>query len=156
MVIDSKKLGDIIEKNGRNKKALVPILQDIQLEYNWLPKEVFEIIAQELEMPLMDIYGVATFYRTFSLQPRGKHIVTVCLGTACHVRGGQRITETISRELGIYPGETTEDLKFTLETVNCLGCCAIGPIIVIDGEYYGGMTSQKVAPLLKKILGGEK
>ena len=156
MEIDTKKLDDIIEKNGRYKDAVIPILQDIQAEYNWLPKEVFEIVARELEIPLMDVYGVATFYRTFSLKPRGKHIITVCLGTACHVRGGQRITETISRELGIYPGETTEDLKFTLETVNCLGCCAIGPIAVIDGEYYGGMTSQKVISLLKKISGGEK
>ncbi|MCK4395968.1 NADH-quinone oxidoreductase subunit NuoE [candidate division WOR-3 bacterium] len=151
MEIDTKKLKDIVEKNGKYRDALIPILQDIQEEYNWLPKETLEIVARELEIPLMDVYGVTTFYRTFSLEPRGKHIITVCLGTACHVRGGQRITETISRELGIDPGETTEDLKFTLETVNCLGCCAIGPIAVIDGKYYGGMTSQKVISLLKKV-----
>lgn len=156
MEIDTQKLEKIIGKYGKCKSTVIPILQDIQEEYNWLPKEAFEIVARELEIPLMDVYGVATFYRTFSLKPRGKHIITICLGTACHVRGGQRITETISRELGIYPGETTEDLKFTLETVNCLGCCAIGPIAVIDGEYYGGMTSQKVISLLKKISGGEE
>ncbi|MCK4233015.1 NADH-quinone oxidoreductase subunit NuoE [candidate division WOR-3 bacterium] len=156
MEIDTKKLEEIIGKYGKCKSTVIPILQDIQEEYNWLPEEVFEIVAQELGIPLMDVYGVATFYRTFSLKPRGKHIITVCLGTACHVRGGQRITETISRELGINPGETTEDLKFTLETVNCLGCCAIGPIVVVDGEYYGGMTSQKVASLLKKTRGGKR
>ena len=151
MEIDLKRVNHVLKKNRRDKNALIPILQDIQEEYNWLPKETLEIVAKELGIPLMDVYGVVTFYRTFSLKPRGKHIITVCQGTACHVRGGHRIAETISRELGINSGETTEDLKFTLETVNCLGCCAIGPIVVVDGEYYGGMTSQKVASLLKKI-----
>lgn len=151
MEIDQKRVDHVLKKNRRDKNALIPILQDIQEEYNWLPKETLEIVAKELGIPLMDVYGVVTFYRTFSLKPRGKHIITVCQGTACHVRGGHRIAETISRELGINSGETTDDLKFTLETVNCLGCCAIGPIVVVDGEYYGGMTSQKVASLLKKI-----
>lgn len=151
MEIDLKRVDHVLKKNRRDKNALIPILQDIQEEYNWLPKETLEIVAKELGIPLMDVYGVVTFYRTFSLKPRGKHIITVCQGTACHVRGGHRIAETILRELGINSGETTEDLKFTLETVNCLGCCAIGPIVVVDGEYYGGMTSQKVASLLKKI-----
>ncbi len=150
MEVDAKKVGTIIGKYGKERDELIPILQDIQNEYNWLPQETLEIVAQELEIPLMDVYGVVTFYRTFSLTPRGRHIATVCLGTACHVRGGQRITEAISRELNICPGETTEDLKFTLETVNCLGCCAIGPIVVVDGEYYGGMTSQKAIALLKR------
>lgn len=151
MEIDLKKVDQVLKKNRRDKNALIPILQDIQEEYNWLPKETLEIVARELDLSLTDVYGVITFYRTFSLKPRGKHIITVCQGTACHVRGGHRIAEAISRELGINSGETTEDLKFTLETVNCLGCCAIGPIVVVDGEYYGGMTSQKVASLLKKI-----
>ena len=149
MEINTKKLKDIVEKNGRYRNALIPILQDIQEEYNWLPKETLEIVAKELGIPLMDVYGVTTFFRTFSLEPRGEHIITVCLGTACHIRGGQRIADFFSRELNIEPGKTTKDLKFTLETVNCLGCCAIGPIIRIDNEYYGGMTTQKVASLLK-------
>ncbi len=156
MEIDLKKVDYVLMKNRRDRRALIPILQDIQEEYNWLPEEVFGIISREIGIPVMDIYGVATFYRTFSLKPRGKHIVTACVGTACHVRGGQRIVETLSSELRIEPGETTEDMKFSLDTVNCLGCCAIGPIVVIDGEYYGGMTSQKTLALLKRIEMGEK
>lgn len=148
--IDIGKINSIINSCSKDRDSLIPILQEIQRELRWLPKEILEIVAREMEIPLMDVYGVTTFYSTFSLEPRGEHIVTVCLGTACHVRGGQRINESISRELNIGPGETTRDMKFTLETVNCLGCCAIGPIVVMDGEYYGGMTSQKVLALLKK------
>ncbi len=153
MEIDPKKIDYVLMKNRRDRNALIPILQDIQAELNWLPEEALEIVALELGIPLIDVYGVTTFYRTFSLKPRGKHIVTVCLGTACHVRGGHRIADAVSRELGINPGETTKNMKFTLETVNCLGCCAIGPIVMIDSEYYGGMTSQKVHTLLKRIEG---
>jgi NADH-quinone oxidoreductase subunit E len=156
MEIDQKKIDHVLMRNKRDKHSLIPILQDIQEEYNWLPREALEIIAQKLDISLMDIYGVATFYRTFSLKPRGKHIITVCQGTACHVRGGQRISDAISRALGINPGETTEDRKFTLETVNCLGCCAIGPIVMVDGEYYGGMTSQKALGLIKAIEGEDE
>jgi NADH:ubiquinone oxidoreductase subunit E len=111
---------------------------------------VLRSVADKLEVPLMDVFGVASFYRTFSLKPRGKHIITVCVGTACHVRGGQRIVDEIGRVLKIAPGETTPDKNFTLETVNCLGCCAIGPIMVVDGEYYGEMNTRKVAPLLEE------
>jgi NADH:ubiquinone oxidoreductase subunit E len=150
MKVSLKKIKRLVKQNGKKQRSLIPVLQDIQKEYNWIPQEAIEIVAKELDIPLMDVYGVTTFYSTFSLEPRGEHIVTVCLGTACHVRGGQRINESISKELNISPGETTEDMKFTLETVNCLGCCAIGPIVVVDGEYYGGMTSQKVLALLKK------
>lgn len=146
-----------IRKYGAKKEALIPILQDIQSDLNWLPEETLKAVAEKLEVPLMEVYGVASFYRTFSLKPRGKHIVTVCVGTACHVRGGQRIVDQISRELDINPGETTEDMNFTLETVNCLGCCAIGPIVVVDGEYYGEMTTRKVKSVLDKykITSGE-
>jgi NADH-quinone oxidoreductase E subunit len=139
-----------IEKHGTKKQALIPILQDIQSDLNWLPEDVLKAVAEKLEVPLIDVYGVATFYRTFSLKPRGKHIITVCVGTACHVRGGQRIVDEMGKMLGIGPGETTPDKKFTLETVNCLGCCAIGPIVMIDGEYYGEMNTRKVGPLLEK------
>jgi NADH-quinone oxidoreductase E subunit len=140
----------VIEKHGANKQALIPILQDIQSDLNWLPEDVLKAVAEKLDVPLIDVYGVATFYRTFSLKPRGKHIITVCVGTACHVRGGQRIVDEIGKMLGIGPGETTPDKNFTLETVNCLGCCAIGPIVMIDGEYYGEMNTRKVSPLLEK------
>ena len=146
-----------IRKYGAKKEALIPILQDIQSDLNWLPEETLKVVAERLEVSLMEVYGVATFYRTFSLKPRGKHIVTVCVGTACHVRGGQRMVDQISRELDISPGETTQDMNFTLETVNCLGCCAIGPIVVVDGEYYGEMTTRKVKSVLDKyrITSGE-
>ncbi len=151
MQIDTEKIDSLINKYRARKESLIPLLLDIQSHLNWLPEEVLREVAQRLQVPLIDVYGVATFYKAFSLKPRGKHLITVCLGTACHVRGGQRIAEAISRELGIQPGETTKDLKFSLETVNCLGCCAIGPIVVIDGEYYGGMTPQKALSLIKRI-----
>ena len=151
MQVDTETLDSLIDKYGARREALIPVLQDIQTRLNWLPEEVLVAVAQRFEIPLIDLYGIVTFYKSFSLKPRGDHLVTVCLGTACHVRGGQRIVEAIARELGINPGETTEDLKFSLETVNCLGCCAIGPIVVIDGEYYGGMTSQKALSLIRRI-----
>ncbi|NQV19483.1 MAG: NADH-quinone oxidoreductase subunit NuoE [Armatimonadetes bacterium] len=138
---------ECIQKNGN---TLIPVLQDIQSHYNYLPEEIFDEVSQKMNIPLIDVYGVATFYKSFSLTPKGKHIITVCMGTACHVRGGQRIAERIARELEIEPGETTSDMNFTLETVNCLGCCAIGPIIMIDGEYYGQMTIQKAISLLNE------
>lgn len=140
----------LIRKHGAKKNALIPILQDVQANLNWLPEDVIRAVADKLQIPLTDVFGVATFYRTLSLEPRGKHIVTVCLGTACHVRGGQKIVDEIGRVLDISPGQTTPDMNFTLETVNCLGCCAIGPIVVIDGEYYGEMSTRKVGPLLEK------
>ena len=147
----------LIRKHGAKKEALIPLLQDVQADLNWLPQDVLKAVAEKLQVPLMDVYGVATFYRTFSLKPRGKHIITACVGTACHVRGGQRIVDEISRRLSIAPGETTPDMSFTLETVNCLGCCAIGPIVVIDGEYFGEMTTRRVGPLLEdyKVTSGE-
>ncbi len=143
----AKIVDDCIQKNGM---SLIPVLQDIQSYYNYLPEEIFDEVSQKLNIPLIDVYGVATFYKSFSLTPKGKYIITVCTGTACHVRGGQRIADRISRELEIKPGETTPDMNFTLETVNCLGCCAIGPIVMIDGEYYGQMTIQKAISLLNE------
>jgi NADH-quinone oxidoreductase subunit E len=147
----------LVKKHGEKKDALIPLLQDIQSDLNWLPEDVLKAVAEKLQIPLMDVYGVASFYRTFSLKPRGKHIITVCVGTACHVRGGQRIVDEIGRRLEIAPGETTEDKNFTLETVNCLGCCAIGPIVMIDGEYYGEMTTRKVGSVLEnyQVTSGE-
>ncbi|MBL7108328.1 MAG: NADH-quinone oxidoreductase subunit NuoE [Candidatus Cloacimonetes bacterium] len=139
----------------KNDKYLMPILQDIQSEYNYLPEKALEEVSQKLNVPFIDVYGVATFYKSFSLTPKGKHIVTVCVGTACHVRGGQRIVDKISRELKIESGETTPDMNFSLETVNCLGCCAIGPIVVIDDEYHGEMTTKKIVSLLRKYKGNE-
>jgi NADH-quinone oxidoreductase subunit E len=110
------------------------------------------IVSKALGIPLIDIIGVATFYRAFSLEPRGKHLITVCLGTACHVRGGPKILEEFERKLNIEAGETSKDGQYTLETVACLGCCAIGPVVVVDGDYYAQTTIRKVGSILKKHI----
>ena len=150
MAVKKQKIQSIIDKNGGLKKNLIAILMDVQAQYNYLPPESLRLIAAALDMPLIDIVGVATFYRAFSLKPRGKHTCLVCLGTACHVRGGPKILEEIERRLDIGAGETTKDKQFTLETVACLGCCAIGPVVVVDGEYHGHATIRKVEPILEK------
>ena len=129
---------------------LVSVLQDVQAEYNYLPREALEQVSYSLDIPVSQVYSVATFFKTFSLEPRGRHVISVCLGTACHVRGGVRVLERIELELGIKAGETTEDLRYTLETVNCVGACALGPIAIIDGEYSGEMKIDKVKPLLER------
>jgi len=150
MADEMKKVEKIVERRRKEPGALVSILQDIQEIYNYLPRETLEAVAEKMGLPLIDVCGTATFYKAFSLKPRGKHIVTVCLGTACHVRGGPWIAEELERKLDVCPGDTTKDGLFTLETVNCLGACALGPIMVVDGEYYGQMTIKKVGEILPK------
>jgi len=140
----------ILDKHQHDRGLLVSILQDVQAECYYLPEEAIVEVSQGLEIPLSQVYSVATFFKAFSLKPRGRHLINVCLGTACHVRGAVRILEKIERELDVKPGETTEDLRYTLETVNCVGACALGPIVIIDEEYSGEMTSDKVKPLLEK------
>lgn len=152
MDAENLKVQSFIAKHNSEKRALIAILQDIQAEYNYLPQESLRIVAKCLGIPLVDVIGVATFYRAFSLKPRGKHLVTVCLGTACHVRGGPKILEEFQRKLSVKPGDTTPDGQFTLETVACLGCCAIGPVVVVDGEYHAQTTIRKVDPILKKYI----
>jgi len=137
--------------NGENNENLLSILQDVQKECGYLSEEKLIEAAETLDMPLIDVYGVATFYKSFSLKPRGRHLVKVCLGTACHVRGATRIVEEIGRKLGIGPGETSDNGEFSLETVMCLGCCAIGPVVVVDGKYYGQVTPTKVESILRTI-----
>lgn len=139
-------------KKGSNG-TLLSVLQDIQAKYGYLPEEKLIEAAKTLDMPLIDVYGVATFYKSFSLTPRGRHQVKVCLGTACHVRGADRIGKEVGRKLGIVPGETSEDGEFSLETVMCLGCCAIGPVVVIDGKYYSQVTPTKVESIVRTIKG---
>jgi NADH-quinone oxidoreductase subunit E len=141
----------IIKKHPQEKKYLMPILQDIQAKFNYLPQNALTKVSEALEVPLMDVISIATFYNIFSLTPRGKHVITICLGTACHVRGAPLVLEEFKRRLKIKVGETTEDNLFTLETVNCLGACALGPIAVIDGDYYGQMKIRKVDKLIKKF-----
>ncbi len=152
METEELKVKKYITKYSNEKKALISILQDIQEEYNYLPQEALKIVSKTLGVPLIDIIGVATFYRTFSLEPRGKHLITVCVGTACHVRGGPKILEEFERKLKIEAGETSKDGQFSLETVACLGCCAIGPVVVIDGDYHAQTTIRKVGSILKKHI----
>ncbi len=142
-----KKYDAVISKHEGG--ALIPVLQDINATFNYLPADALACVAEKLELPLSQVFHVATFYTAFSLEPRGEHLIKVCLGTACHVRGGHGVLDEIVRQLGIQPGETTEDKKFTLETVNCLGCCALGPVVVIDDQYYP-TSPRKVGALLNE------
>jgi NADH-quinone oxidoreductase subunit E len=152
--MDAKKLNTILDKYRREPSALLAILQDIQDEENYLPKDTIRQVAGELGVPLARIYALSTFFSSFSLEPRGKHICTVCMGTACHVRGAPRLVEHIEREFDIPAGQTTQDMQLTLETVNCVGACALGPLVILDGEYHGNMNPAKLdrvfRPLKKK------
>ncbi len=147
----SEEISTIVEKVGSSKGGLISILEEIQAKYSYLPEDALRAVAEETGRSLIDIYGVATFYRAFSLKPRGKHLISVCLGTACHVRGGPAIAEEIERQLGIKGGETTSDNEFTLETVNCLGACALGPVVVADGHYFSKMKISMVKEILDKV-----
>ena len=148
-----KKTEEIIRKYGYKGSAIIQILTDIQAEYNYLPKEHLVYTSQRLKVPLSKIYSIATFYAAFSLNPRGKHMITVCSGTACFVRGVSDVLKRIEDRLGIEAGCTTPDNMFTLETVNCLGACALAPIVVVDGDYHGQTTIQKVDTILDKYQG---
>ena len=146
----TEKVDSLIDSYADEKDQLISLLQDIQAEFNYLPGDVLVKVSQKLDIPLSQVFSVATFFRAFSLKPRGRHLITVCLGTACHVRGGQRLVDKIERDYGIKPGETTEDMKFTLETVNCLGCCALGPVVVVDGKYESQVTPDKLDRALRQ------
>jgi len=145
-----QEVDEIVSRYKGQITGSVGILQDIQKRYNYLPQEALVHMAKRLNVPLSQVYSLATFYKAFSLRPRGKHLISVCMGTACHVRGAFRIADEIQRRLSIKVGETTEDSKFTFEVVNCLGCCAIGPVMVIDGKYYEHMTVRKIEPILQE------
>ncbi len=146
----SKLVKDLAAKHNG---LLISVLEDLQDAEGFLSEEALREVAKQLDIPLRDVYGVATFYHAFSLRPRGKHCLTVCLGTACHVNGGARIVDELSRELAIKPGETTDDKLFTLETVNCVGACALGPVVLLDGKPHGKMTPSKTATMLKGYKG---
>jgi NADH-quinone oxidoreductase subunit E len=150
-MLETEQLHAILDRHGRDPANIIAILQDIQVVLNWLPEEDLRNLCHVLDFPASKLMSLATFYKAFSLKPRGKHIVHVCLGTACHVRGAERIAGAVERELGIKSGETDEDLRWTLETVGCLGACALGPIVVVDGEYHGQMTSIKTTRLLQRM-----
>jgi len=144
-----KKVDFVVDQYDCNRDSLISILQDVQAEYRYLPEEVIRRVAKRLDLPLIQVYGVATFFKAFSLKPRGEHLVRVCLGTACHVRGAPAVLDEVKRQLGVETGDTTKDMKFTLETVNCLGACALGPLLVIDDKYQGQMSPGKIKKALR-------
>jgi NADH-quinone oxidoreductase subunit E len=144
----------ILETHRGERGELIAILEEIQATYSYLPEEALRIVAEKTGRSLVDIYGVATFYKSFSLRPRGKHLISVCLGTACHVRGGSSIAEAFERQLGIKTGETTAGKEISLETLNCLGACALGPIVVVDGHYFSNVTLQKVKDIIHRAKVG--
>ncbi len=147
--MDNDRIDQIIQKYGGEPSSLIQVMLDIQSENHWLPKEALERISLKLKVPMTRIQHIATFYKAFSLVPKGRHRIHVCMGTACHVRGAPRVLDAVQGLIGIKPGETDLDLKFSLETVNCLGCCALGPVMEIDGETHGKMTSADVSDILK-------
>ncbi len=154
MGVDIKRVDAIVDAHGCNRDSLISILQDVQAEYCYLPEDVIRRVAVRLRLPVIQVYGVATFFKAFSLKPRGEHLVHVCLGTACHVRGAPAVLDEVKRQLDVEAGETTRDMKFTLETVNCLGACALGPILVVDGKYQGQMRPGKVKGTFKQYKKG--
>jgi NADH-quinone oxidoreductase subunit E len=144
----------IVEKHSEDRGGLISTLEDIQSKYGYLPEDPLRIVAKRTGHSLVDLFGVATFYRSFSLKPRGNHLISVCLGTACHVRGAPIIVGEFERQLEISAGETTSDNEFTLQTVNCLGACALGPMVLVDGHYFSNVDTRKVKQILKKARVG--
>jgi NADH-quinone oxidoreductase subunit E len=149
--MDNDRVDQIIDKYDCDPSYLIQVLLDVQAENNWLPSEALERVAERLQVPMSQIRHIATFYKAFSLVPKGRHQIHVCMGTACHVRGASRVLDTVEGATGIQPGETDLDLKFSLETVNCLGCCALGPVVEIDGKTLGKMAPGETAAALKKF-----
>ncbi len=142
-------LQHILENYRKEKGTLIGVLQDIQEVFGYLPEDQLEKVSEELEVPFSRLFSLATFYTTFRLEPMGKHHICACVGTACHVRGAPIIVDTVERELNTKAGRTTEDRQFTVDTVNCVGACALAPLIMVDGKHYGKMTQNKVKRLLK-------
>ena len=153
MEFEPSDLVALIEQQGEGAPR-ISLLEQIQARYRYLPPEAIALVGEKLGVPLSQIYSVATFYPAFTLKPRGKHLVSICLGTACHVRGSSRILEKVQKALNVEPGETSPDRQFTLETVNCLGACALGPVMVVDGHYYGQMNPARVLPILAQYRDG--
>jgi NADH-quinone oxidoreductase subunit E len=152
--MSSDDVADIVERYGVDYGGLIAILEAVQSKHGYLPKDILEVVAEKTGRSLVDIYGIATFFRVFSLEPRGRHLISVCLGTACHVRGAPKVLQEFERQLGIPAGKTTGDREFTLETVNCLGACALGPIVVVDGHYFSTVSAPKIRGILDRTLEG--
>ena len=151
---DRQDVLSILAKGSDDRGNLISVLEEIQARYGYLPEDALATVSEETGRSLVDVYGIATFYRAFSLTPRGRHLICACLGTACHVRGAPRVVEELQRQLGIRAGATTPDGQFTLETVNCLGACALGPVVVIDGRYFSKVRAGRVRQLLIQATKG--
>jgi len=147
-----KSIDELLENRKKSSCELIEVLQDIQEDYNYLPEDILKTVSEILKVPLIEVFRVANFYKTFTLKPRGEHLITACMGTACYVRGAPKFLDEILGQLNVRPGETTEDGKFTVETVSCLGACALGPVVILDGEYYDHMTAGKLRDLIQKVL----
>ena len=145
----NERIDQIIDKHQGEASSLIQVLLEIQSENHWLPKEALERVSERLQVPLTRIQHIATFYKAFSLIPKGRHEIHICMGTACHVRGATRVLDTVQDLTGIKPGETDLDLKFSLQTVNCLGCCALGPVMDVDGKTHCKLAPSKIAEGLK-------
>ena len=141
-------IDEIVGKYGGDRSALIQVLLEVQRGNRWLPKDALKRVSQKLGVPLTQIYHISTFYKAFSLIPKGRHSVSVCLGTACQVRGAPRLLDKVIETVKIKPGETSTDMQFSLDTVNCLGCCALGPVIVVDGEYYGKPSAKDIEQII--------
>lgn len=148
MCMDIAKIDQIIDKHDAEQSSLIQILLDIQEEHHWLPKQALDRVQERLDVPMSRIQHITTFYKAFSQVPKGRHEIHVCMGTACHVRGAQRVLDAVQDLTGITPGETDADLKFSLETVNCLGCCALGPVMEVDGKHHGNIAPAQIASVL--------
>lgn len=146
-----ERITEIVRSYGAKPSALIMILQDVQKHYRYLPREAMEMVARKMRLPLAQIYGVATFYRSFSLEPKGRNHICVCTGTACHVRQSTVILEQLERDLKIKAGETSADQEYSLERVNCLGACALGPLVTANEVYYGNMTVAKIERMLQDM-----
>jgi NADH-quinone oxidoreductase subunit E len=146
-----EKVKEIVLRYSGDKSYLVPILQDVQKEFNYLPKDALFSVSAHLSVPISRVYEVVTFYKAFSLKPKGRIQLSLCMGTACHVRGAELIARNVESILGIKEGDTTADLEYSFETVGCLGACALGPVLVVNGEYHGHMNIAKSTKILKKL-----
>ncbi len=144
------RINEIIVKYDSSPSCLIPVLQEIQKEFNYLPEEALDAVSEKLGVPLNQVFSVATFYNAFSLDPKGKFVIQVCMGTACHVRNAPKIVSELERLIGINKGETSADNLFTLETVNCLGACALGPVMTINGKYFGHLEVNKIETILRE------
>lgn len=144
---------DVIKKYPKEKRFTLAILQDIQRKYKYIPREAIEALAKYLDTPVSRLYGMATFYKALSLTPKGKYIITVCDGTACHVAGSMVVFDELEKYLGIKPGETTKDRMFSINTVNCIGCCAVSPVMMINDKYYGNLTPKIVKEIIDSYRG---